>query len=194
MNNPSVILLCGYKREFPLAIEQLKNQSLVNHQIDQLLRLNLNVIVSLAYEYADIIIDHTPLLEKCEMVFDTNESPNWITNIKSGLFSIPQFGFVLPLETPTPQLWVWNHLLKAHNKIENRAHMIQPCVPVKGQIKPGFPLLITESGKHFLLDNESDSVFSSENLSITRFPILSPEILFQFNVKNISHLNEATPA
>ena len=186
----NVILLAGYKEPLQVALTKVNGLSWIDFQIQRLLDMNFNVVTVLGYNFADDILSNSHLIQKTEMIFDTNNNPNWMTNLKSGLYTFSNYGFALPLETLAPGKFIWDKLIESYYKHGSNHHIIQGHAPLKGKMKAGFPILISEFGRDFLIERESQSTLNDKDLKALKVPFISSEILYKCSPNNLKNYDQ----
>lgn len=144
------LLLCGYRACDPsepllgTAAHADDGATLLDHRIRQLRALRHDVICVLAGAKADEVLRLCPRIQETELVFDTNEPTNLMSNLRAGTFAVPnQACFVLPLEVPLVRPEVWEFLRNEYGKLGfATAHGF-----LRLESAPyGFPLLLSRQG------------------------------------------------
>ncbi|MGE0762387.1 MAG: hypothetical protein AB7N80_03815 [Bdellovibrionales bacterium] len=149
-----VILLAGYK---PCTsdncpwLEDENGKPRLEQRIREAQALSQNCIVVLAGEMADRALIKCPSLERCELVFDTNETQaNLLTNLRAALALGDQPAIVLPAEMTFGDVTKLNQLASVAVQHGHRApfHMVQAD-------EQGFPLVLTTTGSQELIRNKT---------------------------------------
>jgi hypothetical protein len=148
------LLLCGYRNseqdEDILGLERdADGVTLIDRRIGQLRALDHQVVCVLAGSHADEQLRQSRLIEDCELVFDTNEPCNLISNTRSGAFVCDgEACFIWPIEIPPPPIAVWNFLRNEYGKVgfATSHAFLQTVSPQGAPCHFGFPLLMTREG------------------------------------------------
>ena len=158
-----VLLLCSYRAlddgEVALGLERDENgKTLIDAQIEKLLAMDMQVTCVLAGVSADEQLRQCPRLAETDMVFDTANPLNLLSNAREGAASAPHEAcFVLPVEVPAPAKEVWDFLRTAYSQVgyQTETSVLQAVVPSQGAPWHfGFPLLFTFQGTRNLQDND----------------------------------------
>lgn len=142
-----VLLLSGYRKS------PNPGMTCLNGRIAELQALGLEPVVVISGNDADDLLRQNRLLPDCELVFDTNEAVNLLTNVRAGLAGLDHACFTIPVELPIPPASVWISLKRAWQQYgyDGKFHVFQPVDGLGTLCHYGFPLLINDSGRDLLL-------------------------------------------
>ncbi len=148
------ILACGYTHQHDKhpALTVFENKLWVDWQIEKLLELNHEVVIVLGDSFSEKILSHSQLISQCELVFDTNGAVTTLmTNVKSGLYQVNNYSFILPITTPCAHSKVWANLTNHYHKVcDDKLHLVKRFLPQNKNTSGTYPLLITPAGRTFI--------------------------------------------
>lgn len=164
------------------ALEPYQGTTIIDHQIEALQNLSLEVVVVLNYGDCEDILRCSRKLAECELIFDPNEDSDFFSQLSAGAHSTEERFFALPLHIPAPGSEVWarmeHHFYK--KAFDTACHLFQPFCPQKGEMLAGFPLLVTRHGVELFRSRRKFSSLEDEAIHISKVPVLTAEILNQF--------------
>lgn len=163
------------------ALEAHDGQRLIDIQIDHLKKLGLEVMAILNYGDCEDILRSSKYLSECELIFDPNEDSNFFSQLSAACYGTEERFFLLPLHSRVPTKPTWlrmeHHFYKkAH---ESACHLFRPFCPQKGDLIPGFPLLITRKGLNLFREQRNFTSMDDERIIVSRVPILSTDVISQ---------------
>lgn len=151
-----VLLLCGYRPNEPIGLEQDSDGFIfLDYQIHRLQNIGLSPIVVVSGAYAEPLIRQSKFLESCELVFDTNDKEaNLFTNVRAGLKTCEQACFVFPAEVPVPPEIIWKQLKidLLRKGFSTDIHAFQVATPKGAPWHYGFPVLLSNFGRKSFLN------------------------------------------
>lgn len=181
-----VILLAGqnpFSLTYPVSLAAFDNQPLLDHHIELVVKLGFEPLVVLDGKDADLVLLNSKKLAQVELIYDTNDIPTFMTNLRSGLYATHRECFVLPIWQQIPSKKAWQQMIYSyyHRDLNQLAHVVQPYCPVNGEMTAGFPLLVTKNGRLFLRRNKDIQSLSDERVKLARVAVLQPAITTQVN-------------
>jgi len=180
-----VLLLASIppKNKIIPALIKYQGENLLDWQVSQLQKYGYEVIVVIGNEMGDEILKSCKKIADCELVVDVNDEPNWATGLKSGLAVVHRECFVLPVVVPCPEKSVWDRIHRHLYRIGyyNEFHVGCPFCPVKGEMVPGYPLMITRHGIDHITESENWSEPNAKSLIFSPVPILDKSITQDLN-------------
>ncbi len=150
-----VLLLCGYRtsdeQETPLGLERDSDGiTLIDQRIQQLQEMGLEVICIVAGNIAEAQLRQCSRIANVELVYDDEQHPSLLTNIRFGLEAVDDDGcFVLPVELPSPPAEYWARLKEEWRKVrfDSDYSFLQGVDTTTGApCHLGFPLIVTRAG------------------------------------------------
>ncbi len=158
-----VLLLAGYRVD--CAQTQIE---LLDEQIIKLKSLGLTPTVVLSGPFADEVLRNSKPLRDCELVYDTNDQPTLMTNLKSGIHVTTHTCFALPLEIPCPPKEHWVALKLAFQRagFTIKSSFLQLTDAQGAPCHWGFPLFVTRLGRHLLLNEENLTSLTDPRLHV----------------------------
>lgn len=169
-----VILLAGYSKtsteDCPWLAEEAGLPAL-ERRIRESFRYGKECIVVLGGDTADDALRRCPALEKCELVFDTSESPNLLSNLKAALKTGADPALVLPAELSFGDPPVVQRLIgwAAQQGVRAPAHFFQIAETSGTLVNQGFPLILTLRGAQEILSNTT--ITGLADLQLSREPV-----------------------
>lgn len=128
-------LLCaGFEKEFPIRLDT---------HIAHLEKMNFEIVVVIGGFNSEQVLCQSQLLERCELVFDTNDNElSLLSNIRAGMHTTEDSILVHPAGSDLINERSFQELVKAyyHAGLRTESH---------GFWTGDFPLLITRSGNQF---------------------------------------------
>ena len=144
------ILLAGYKKATPEDCPWLVSEDglpILEGRIREARKFGQQCIVVLAGEVADEALRVCPSLDQCELIFDTNQEPTLLSNLKAALSVGTDPALVLPAELSFGDETAVFELIGRAAQQGPRAN--------SEVIRQSFPLLITLRGCEAVLRNKT---------------------------------------
>jgi hypothetical protein len=166
MTKMTALLLCGYRPCDPG--EPALGLDLIDERIKTLRAFGYKVVCVLAGRQADEQLLHCPRIADCELAFDTNETPNLATNLKTGLHATDGEGcFVFPVEVPVPEKSHWHDLREEWRRIGfHTENSVLQLADAEGALYHyGFPLIVTRKGNALIREIEGFKVLTDTRLT-----------------------------
>ncbi len=179
----NVLLLAGDSNSFDKsptqALLQIQGQYLIDRQIRALKQFGFNVLVVLNQGDCENILRQSKEIASSELVFDPNPDSDFFSLLISGCHAISERCFVLPLHTMSPSREVYSRLERHFftNSDSFRCHLIRPFVPVRGEMVPRFPILVTREGVSFFRYERKFTSLDDRRIVWSPVPILSEEMI-----------------
>ncbi|MCB0361741.1 MAG: hypothetical protein KDD35_03425 [Bdellovibrionales bacterium] len=148
-------------------------------QLDRSIRnvkqLGFCIYVVLNQGNGEDVLRSSKELPSCELIFDPNDNSEFFSLLKAGCFALEERFFVWALNLALPDPETFSRLdhhfcTKAH---ASPYHLIRPYSPSKGNMIPGFPLLITRDGIKLFRSERIFTSFEDPRLQYSRVPILT---------------------
>lgn len=178
-----MLLLAGDSNSFDKsptqALFQIQGQYLIDRQIRALRQFGFNVLVVLNQGDCENILRQSKEIASSELVFDPNPDSDFFSLLISGCHAISERCFVLPLHTMSPSREVYSRLERHFftNSDSFRCHLIRPFAPVRGEMVPRFPILVTREGVSFFRYERKFTSLDDRRIVWSPVPILSEEMI-----------------
>lgn len=183
-----IVLLTGEitdQNEFCSALKMVNNKIWLDHQIEAVIPLNLEIEIVLGAKFSDDILRNSIYLRKFNIVFDPNEEEvGPLSNLRAGLFASNRECIVFPINFACPSLKVWQNLIgKLYQDSSSKFDIVRPYCPVNGEMTPGFPVGITAGGRETILLNKEITNLQNDGLKEYRLPVLDKRIFDNVTVE-----------
>lgn len=179
----NVLLLAGDSNSFDKAptqaLLQIQGQYLIDLQIRALKQCEFNVLVVLNQGNCENILRQSKEVASSELVFDPNPDSDFFSLLISGCHAVNERCFVLPLHTMSPTEEVYSRLERHFftNSDGFRCHLIRPFSPVRGEMVPRFPILVTRQGVSLFRYERKFTSLDDRRIVWSPVPILSEKII-----------------
>lgn len=181
-----LILLAGQNPlnlDEPVALCKIGDELLLDLQIQNAFTLGFEPLVVLDGADADTVLRSSKKISDVELVYDTNDIPSFMSNLRSGLYGTNRECFVLPIWQTSPVKKAWQQLTYSyhHRELQSAAHLLQPYCPIYGEMTPGYPLFVTASGRSFLKNTKDLLSLSDVRILKAKVAVSQPSITSQVN-------------
>jgi hypothetical protein len=179
----NVLLLAGDSNSFDRsptqALLQIEGQYLIDRQIRTLNQCGFNVLVVLNQGNCENILRQSKEIASSELVFDPNPDSDFFSLLISGCHAVSERCFVLPLHTISPSGEAYSRLERHFFTTSNgfRCHLIRPFAPVRGEMVPRFPILVTRQGISLFRYERKFTSIDDRRIVWSPVPILSEEMI-----------------
>lgn len=172
-----VILLAGYRQTDVENCPWLARENgvpVLEQRIRDAFRFGQECVVILGGECADEALRVCPSLEQCELVFDTNENLNLLSNLRAAVKAGLDPALVLPAELRFGDVSTVRKLIgwAAQQGVRSPAHLIQVTDPSGRLVNHGFPLVLTLRGAQEILRNTTIGSLADTQLNANTVPLL----------------------
>lgn len=169
-----IILLAGYRKAATEDCPWLTKEAglaVLERRIRESFRYGKECVVVLGGETADDALRLCPSLEKCELVFDTSENLNLLSNLKAALKTGADPALVLPAELSFGDPAAVQRLIgwAAQQGVRAPAHFFQIAETSGYLVNQGFPLILTLRGAQEILRNTT--ITGLADLQLSREPV-----------------------
>lgn len=184
----SVLLIATRGNAPEIARQEFRGLPLLDWQIHRILKMQRKPIL-ISRPNFEPELQSQRLRQECLFVHDKSPNPNLCSAIRAGFEYSLGFSFALPLDIPAPREETWREMENRFwaGNMGSSIHILRPMLQ-RDEIKYfGFPLLISEKGRHFMKEFREDTEFPQMNgLSMAEMQLADTQTITAFDAAQSS--------
>lgn len=161
----------------PLDVYQSK--PLIDWQLDRFESWGYEPIVVIDKKLSELLLRGSQRIEDFEIVYDTNENPSLNSQLLAGLYLVNTYCVALPVQVLAEDQKIFHHIQRHYWNLGplSQVDWVQIFTPVNGHMLPGYPVLITPSGKRHIKSLDDFNGLQDPRIIMSPTPWLKKEIL-----------------